>query len=455
MADYKLTYGKVDRDLLKTMEAPGRTWYILLAIAIALVALGGFAFSRQIRYGMGVWGLTHPTMWAIDITNFVFWVGIAHSGTLISAVLFLFRVRWRASIYRAAEAVTVFALMTAALFPIIHLGRPWYVYWLLPYPQVGGLWPNFRSPLIWDVFAVLTYMLVSMVFFFTGLVPDLAVVRDQSRGWRRRLYGFLAQGWQGTDRQWRHYTSAYLFLAALATPLVISVHSVVSWDFAMSMVPGWHSTIFAPYFVAGAIHSGLAMVITLLIPLRRTFRLDTYLTQTHLENLAKLIVLTGLIVGYSYATEYFIAWYSANSFEWETFRYRALGDYAWGFWIMIIFNSLVPLLFFMKRIRTSTPWLLTISLLINVGMWFERFIIIVTSLARDYDPYTWGLYRPTWVDISITAGSFGWFFLWFLLFAKLLPVVSIVEVKEQLPPPMMGDAESGKQKAEGEEEAVR
>jgi molybdopterin-containing oxidoreductase family membrane subunit len=295
-------------------------------------------------------------------------------------------------------------------------------------------------------------MLVSMVFFFTGLVPDLAVVRDQSRGWRRRLYGFLAQGWQGTDRQWRHYTSAYLFLAALATPLVISVHSVVSWDFAMSMVPGWHSTIFAPYFVAGAIHSGLAMVITLLIPLRRVFRLNAYLTQTHLENLAKLIVLTGLIVGYSYATEYFIAWYSANSFEWETFRYRALGDYAWGFWIMIVFNSLVPLLFFVKRIRTSTPWLIVICLLINVGMWFERFIIIVTSLARDYDPYTWGLYKPTWVDLSITAGSFGWFFLWFLLFAKLLPVVSIVEVKEQLPPPKTEEAGTGKQEAGREEE---
>lgn len=435
---YQLSYAQVDRDLLKTMEPAGRLYYGLLLVDLAVLSVGFYAFYTQITTGLGVWGLTHPTMWAIDITNFVFWVGIAHSGTLISAILFLFRVRWRASVYRTAEAVTVFALMTAALFPIVHLGRPWYFYWLLPYKQMGGLYPNFRSPLIWDVFAVLTYMIVSMVFFFTGLVPDLAVARDRAKGWRRLLYGFLAQGWQGTDRQWRHYTSAYLFLAALATPLVISVHSVVSWDFAMSIVPGWHSTIFAPYFVAGAIHSGLAMVITLLIPLRRIFRLDTYITQWHLENLAKLIILTGLIVGYSYATEFFIAWYSDNAFEWESFRYRAVGHYAWAFWIMIIFNSLVPLLFFVKRIRTSTPWLFGISILVNIGMWFERFVIIVTSLAREYDPYSWGLYTPRWVDLSITAGSFAWFFLWFLLFAKFLPVISIVEVKQELPAPLKG-----------------
>lgn len=443
MAGYRLTYANVNRDILRTMEPPGKLWYILLAISIAFVALGGFAFATQVRYGMGVWGLTHPVMWAIDITNFVFWIGIAHSGTLISAILFLFRVRWRAPIYRTAEAVTVFALFTAALFPIIHLGRPWYFYWLLPYQQVGGLWINFRSPLVWDVFAVLTYMMVSIIFFFTGLVPDLAVVRDQAKGWRRRLYAFLAQGWQGTDRQWRHYTAAYLFLAALATPLVVSVHSVVSWDFAVSILPGWHSTIFAPYFVAGAIHSGLAMVIALLIPIRRIFRLDPYVTQTHLENLAKLIILTGLIVGYSYAVEFFIAWYSANTFEQGAFLYRVVGDYAWGSWIMIIFNAVVPLLFFVKKIRTSTPWLLGISLLINVGMWFERFIIIVTSLAHAYDPYTWGLYKPTWVDLSITAGSFAWFGMWFLLFAKFLPIVSIVEVKEQLPPPTKAEMTAG------------
>ena len=430
------TYSQVDQDVLRAMEAPGRRYYIVFFLNLLVLAWAVFAWSRQIQYGMGVWGLTHPVMWAIDITNFVFWVGIAHSGTLISAVLYLFRVRWRASIYRTAEAVTVFALFTAALFPLIHLGRSWFFYWLLPYRQVGGLWINFRSPLIWDVFAVMTYMIISMLFFFTGLVPDVAVVRNRTTGWRHRLYAFLAQGWQGTDRQWRHYKAAYLFLAALATPLVISVHSVVSWDFAQTIVAGWHSTIFAPYFVAGAIHSGLAMVITLLIPLRRIFRLDPYITQTHLENLAKLIILTGLIVGYAYVVEAYIAWYSNNVPEWQRFIYQVTGEYATLFWIMILFNSLVPLLFFVKRIRTSTPWLFGLSILINIGMWCERFVIIVTGLAHEYDPYSWGLYSPTWVDISITIGSFAWFFFWFLLFAKFLPVVSIVEVKEELPPPM-------------------
>jgi molybdopterin-containing oxidoreductase family membrane subunit len=407
------------------------------------LAWGAFAWRYQIVHGMGVSGLNHPVMWAIYITNFVFWVGIAHSGTLISAILYLFRVRWRASVYRTAEAVTVFALFTAGLFPLIHLGRPWFFYWLLPYPQVGGLWPNFRSPLVWDVFAVLTYMIISLLFFFTGLVPDVAVVRNRTVGWRHRFYAFLAQGWQGTDRQWRHYKAAYLFLAALATPLVISVHSVVSWDFAQSIVAGWHSTIFAPYFVAGAIHSGLAMVITLLIPLRRIFRLDAYVTQSHLENLAKLIILTGLIVGYAYVVETYIAWYSNNIPEWQRFTYQVTGEYAIPFWIMILFNSLVPLLFFVKRIRTSTPWLFGIAILINIGMWCERFVIIVTGLAHEYDPYSWGLYLPTWVDISITLGSFAWFFFWFLLFAKFLPVVSIVEVKEELPPPMRAAKEDG------------
>lgn len=439
----QLTYSQVDQDILRAMEAPGRRYYIVFLLNFLVLAWGGFAWWHQIDRGMGVSGLMHPVMWGIYITNFVFWVGIAHSGTLISAILYLFRVRWRASVYRTAEAVTVFALFTAGLFPLIHLGRPWFFYWLLPYRQVGGLWVNFRSPLVWDVFAVMTYMIISMLFFFTGLVPDVAVVRNRTSGWRHRLYAFLAQGWQGTDRQWRHYKAAYLFLAALATPLVISVHSVVSWDFAQSIVPGWHSTIFAPYFVAGAIHSGLAMVLTLLIPLRRIFRLDTYLTQSHLENLAKLIILTGLIVGYAYVVESYIAWYSNNVPEWQRFVYQVTGEYAIPFWIMILFNSLVPLLFFVKRIRTSTPWLFGIAILINIGMWCERFVIIVTGLAHEYDPYSWGLYFPTWVDISITLGSFAWFFFWFLLFAKLLPVISIAEVKEELPPPMKAGTVEG------------
>ena len=435
-----LTYSQVDRDILRAMQAPGRLYYVVFFANLLVLAWGIFAWQYTIYRGLGVWGLTHPVMWAMDITNFVFWVGIAHSGTLISAILYLFRVRWRASVYRTAEAVTVFALLTAGLFPLIHLGRPWFFYWLLPYPQGGGLWVNFRSPLVWDVFAVMTYMIISVLFFFTGLVPDVAVVRNRTTGWRHRFYAFLAQGWQGTDRQWHHYKAAYVFLAALATPLVISVHSVVSWDFAQSIVAGWHSTIFAPYFVAGAIHSGLAMVITLLILLRRTYRLDVYITQEHLENLAKLIILTGLIVGYAYAVETYIAWYSNNVPEWQRFTYQVTGEYAIPFWIMILFNSLVPLLFFVKRIRTSTPWLFIIAILINIGMWMERFVIIVTGLAHEYDPYSWGLFIPTWVDISITLGAFAWFFLWFLLFIKFLPVISIVEVKEELPPPMKSQA---------------
>jgi len=403
-----LTYSQVDRDILRAMQAPGRLYYVVFFANLLVLAWGIFAWQYTIYRGLGVWGLTHPVMWAMDITNFVFWVGIAHSGTLISAILYLFRVRWRASVYRTAEAVTVFALLTAGLFPLIHLGRPWFFYWLLPYPQGGGLWVNFRSPLVWDVFAVMTYMIISVLFFFTGLVPDVAVVRNRTTGWRHRFYAFLAQGWQGTDRQWRHYKAAYLFLAALATPLVVSVHSVVSWDFAQSVVAGWHSTIFAPYFVAGAIHSGLAMVITLLIPLRRIFRLDTYLTQTHLENLAKLIILTGLIVGYAYVVETYIAWYSNNVPEWQRFVYQVTGEYAVPFWIMILFNSLVPLLFFVKRIRTSTPWLFGISILINIGMWCERFVIIVTGLAHEYDPYSWGLFiRPGWISASPWAPLHG------------------------------------------------
>jgi Ni/Fe-hydrogenase subunit HybB-like protein len=425
-----LTYSQINRDLLSTMRPAGRGYYILLVGVLLVLGWGVYAWSYQIRTGLGVAGINHPVGWGIYITNFVFWVGIAHSGTLISAILFLVRCRWRNAVYRSAEAMTVFALLTAGLFPLIHLGRPWLFFWLLPYPQQGDLWINFRSPLIWDVFAVGTYLIVSTLFFATGLLPDLAVARDQTTGWRQKLYGMLAGGWQGTDREWRHYSRGYLFLAALATPLVVSVHSIVSWDFAMSIVPGWHSTIFAPYFVAGAIHSGLAMVLTLLIPLRRLFRLHAYITPTHLENIAKLIILTGLIMAYSYATEFFVVWESDNGFEQGTFLYRMVGDYATLFWIMIVANAMVPFLFLSKKIRTTPACLLVLSIVINIGMWLERLVIIVTSLAHEYVPFAWGLYRPTWVEVSITAGSFAWFLLWFLLFAKLLPVVSLTEVKE-------------------------
>lgn len=434
----ELTYSRVNRDILRTLERPGKGYFALLGLVLLVLVWGAIAWIYQIYTGMGVAGFFHPVLWAVYITNFVFWVGIAHSGTLISAILFLLRARWRTSVFRSAEAMTVFAILTAGLFPLIHLGRVWYFYWLIPYPNQRGLWVNFRSPLLWDVFAVSTYFTVSVIFLYIGMVPDIAVVRDRAKGLRRTLYRALSLGWQGTDQQWRHYRGAYGFFAALATPLVISVHSVVSWDFAMSIVPGWHSTIFAPYFVSGAIHSGLAMVTVLLIPLRRAFGLEEYVTLRHFENLAKLIIVTGLIMGYSYATEFFIAWYSGGLSEKAIFLYRAVGDYALLFWLMILFNSIVPLFLFFKQVRTSLPALFVIALLINLGMWLERFVIITTSLTHEYDPYSWGLgvYHPTWVEYSITAGSFAWFFFWFLLFIKLFPSVSIVEVKEQLGPPL-------------------
>jgi len=436
--DYRLNYADTDLDLMQTMR-PASKWYWVMVMALfALVVMGAAAWWYQIQRGIGVAGKNSPVGWAMYITTFVYWVGIAHSGTLISAILFLVRVRWRAAVYRSAEAVTVFGLMTAGLFPFIHLGRVWVAHWILPVPNFGGLWPNFRSPLAWDVLAITTYLTVSSTFFLVGMLPDLAVVRDKAKGWRKKVYGFIAQGWQGTDNQWRHYTAAYVFLAALATPLVISVHSIVSWDFAMSIIPGWHSTIFAPYFVAGAIHSGLAMVLLLLIPMRKAFNLQKYITHHHLESLAKFIIFTALIVGCAYAIELFIAWYSHQKFEKALFLYRLVGDYAWAFWLIITTNVLAPMLFWIKKIRTSIPWLVAICISVEIGMWLERFVIIVTSLAHDYLPSSWGLYKPTPTDSMIVIGSFAWFFLLFALFVKVLPSVSMWEVKEQLEPPMRG-----------------
>ena len=433
----ELTYSKVNRDLLKTLETPGRTYFVVLFFLLLGVAVGMVAEAYQIEKGMQVSGLNIPVGWAVYITNFVFWVGIGHAGTLISAILFLFRATWRTPIYRSAEMMTVFAVMTAGLFPLIHLGRPWYFYWLMPYPNQRLLWPNFRSPLIWDVFAVGTYLTVSSMFLFLGLIPDLAAIRDRATGWRRRAYSVLSLGWHSSDRQWKHFNNAYLFFAAFATPLVISVHSVVSWDFTMGIVPGWHSTIFAPYFVAGAIHSGLAMVIVLLFPLRRIFRLYDYLKPIHFENMAKLMILTALIIGYANGIEFFVAWYSGVEYEWSAFVNRAFGAHAYMFWGMVLFNCTLPLLFFFRRVRRSMWGLIIICVLVNVGMWLERFVIISVSLMHDYDPSTWvQAYRPTWVEFGITIGSFCWFLSWFFIFAKLVPTVSITEVKEVLPPPV-------------------
>jgi len=428
----ELNAEKINHDIFATLKAPGRAYYLLLGMTFLRVGLGAICWLYQIRTGIGVAGLNNPVGWGVYITNFVFWVGIAHSGTLISAILYLLRARWRTSVFRSAEAMTVIAIMTAGLFPLIHLGKPWFFYWLLPYANQRDLWPNFQSPLVWDVFAVMTYFIVSVMFLFLGLIPDLATLRDHWKGARRRLYSVLSLGWRGSSREWRHYTRAYGFFAALATPLVVSVHSVVSWDFAMSIIPGWHSTIFAPYFVAGAIHSGLAMVITLLIPIRRIFGLYDYLTERHFENLAKLVVLTGLIVGYSYLMEFFIAWYSGNPAEQDVFLFRISGEYSGFFWQMVLFNLVLPLTFLWKRVRTSIPSLLVIGILINVGMWIERFVIIVTSLSHDYLPYAWGSYRPTMIEIGITVGSFSWFFMLFLIFLKVFPSVSITEMKEHV-----------------------
>ncbi len=426
-----MSFAKVNNDILRTLGPAGRIYWAGLILALTVLGFGGYAFYHQVRFGLGVAGYNPPVMWAIYITNFVFWVGIAHSGTLISAVLFLFRARWRTAVARVAEAMTVFAVMTAGLFPIIHLGRPWYFYWLLPYPDQRDLWINFRSPLIWDVFAIGTYLTVSVLFLYLGLIPDIAIARDRVQDYRRKLYSILALGWQGTNQQWRHYNALYGFLAALATPLVISVHSVVSWDFATTILPGWHSTIFAPYFVAGAIFSGLAMVITLLIPLRRFYHLEEYITVRHFENLAKLIIVTSLIVTYAYATEYFIAWYSQNEFERSTFLDRATGQYAPFFWTTVVCNCIVPLALFFKKIRTHLKTLFVISLLINVGMWLERYVIIISSLSHDFNPSVWpAMYQPTWVEVMITAGSMGLFFFLFLIFVKNFPLISMTEIKE-------------------------
>ena len=433
MSSTALGLRKVNDDILGTMGRPGPLYVAGMALVLGCLAWAGYAWLYQLAVGLGVTGYAPPIMWAVYITNFVFWVGIAHSGTLISAFLYLLRARWRTAVSRAAEAMTVFAVMTAGLFPIIHLGRPWLFFWLMPYPNQRGLWINFRSPLVWDVFAVTTYFTVSALFLFLGLVPDLAIVRDRATGLRRRLYGLAALGWQSTGEHWRHYTALYGFFAALATPLVVSVHSVVSWDFAMAIAPGWHSTIFAPYFVAGAIFSGLAMVLTLLIPMRRLYRLEEYVTVDHFESVAKLIIATSLIVSYSYASESFLAWYRGSQFEQGTWLDRARGAYAPLFWTMLVCNSVVPLLLFARRIRRSVKALFAISLLINVGMWLERFVIIVSSLAHGVAPATWrGLYRPTWVELAITVGSFAWFSLWFLLFVKLCPVLPVSELKESL-----------------------
>ena len=427
---------------------PPRLWYILFGVSGALTALLFAMVGYLVVKGIGVWGLNNPVGWAFDITNFVFWVGIGHAGTLISAILFLFRQKWRTAINRFAEAMTIFAVICAGLFPAIHIGRPWLAYWLFPYPNQMAMWPQFRSPLLWDVFAVSSYFAVSIMFWYVGMVPDLATLRDRATTrLRHAVYGVLSLGWRGSARHWHRYERAYLMLAALATPLVLSVHSVVSFDFAVSQLPGWHTTIFPPYFVAGAIFGGFAMVLTLLIPVRAIFGLHELITTRHLENMAKVILATGLIVGYAYGMEFFTAWYSGNPFEQFAFTNRALGPYSWAYWTMVTCNVLVPQLFWFKRARTS-PWLImVVAMAVNVGMWFERFVIIVTSLSRDFLPSSWGSFTPSWVDLLTLLGSFGLFLTLFLLFIRFLPMLAMAEVKSVMP---AGGLEVGKHHGHGQ-----
>ena len=425
-----MTYSQIDQTVLDTLRPASLRYWAVIVLMFFGMLLGAACWAYQIGVGIGVGGQNIPVVWGTYLINFVFWVGIAHSGTLISAILHLFRAGWRNPIARAAETMTVFAVCVAGLFPFIHLGRIWMVYYILPYPNERTLWPNFQSPLVFDVIAISTYLMVSSLFWYTGMLPDLAIVRDRATGLRKKIFRIVSLGWTGRFEEWRHYTRAYLFFAALATPLVISVHSVVSWDFALGIVPGWHSTIFAPYFVAGAIHSGLAMVLTLMIPMRKIFRYEAFITKDILDNIAKTIVLTGLIVGYAYAIEYFLAWYSHNIVEQESFRWRAFGHYSLQFWIMVICNSVVPLFFFIRDVRRSIPLLFIISILINIGMWYERFVIIIGGVAHDFMPNAWGTYSPTIIEYGILVGSFSMFFFFFLLFVKHLPSVSMTEMKE-------------------------
>ena len=416
------------------IEKPTPRWWLpALSVSAFVMSILVTMIVYLISTGVGVWGVNQPVSWGFAIVNFVFWIGIGHAGTLISAILFIFRQKWRTSINRAAEAMTLFAVICAGIFPGVHVGRFWAVWFMAPLPNANAIWPNFRSALLWDVFAVSTYFTVSVIFWYVGLIPDLATMRDRSTGWARKLYGFFALGWRGSGKLWKNYEAAYVLLACLSTPLVLSVHTVVSFDFATSVIPGWHTTIFPPYFVAGAIFGGFAMVCTLLVPTRSLFpELKDLITVNHLENMAKIMLATGMMVGYAYAMEAFIAWYGANSYERYTFYNRSFGPYWWAYWIMWACNVISPQFFWFKRFRRN-PWFIWwITIFINIGMWFERFVIVLT-LHRDFLPSSWGEYWPTWVDGLSLFGSFGLFFFLYLLFIKYVPVIAIAEVKSIMP----------------------
>ncbi len=432
LVEGKKTLAQVTDDVCAPIErrATG-LWWTAFALSSSMLLLGFVAVTYQIATGIGTWGLNRTVGWAFDITNFVFWIGIGHAGTLISAILFLFRQKWRTAVNRSAEAMTLFAVICAGLFPLIHMGRPWLAYWMAPYPNTrGSLWINFRSPLVWDFFAISTYFLISLVFWYVGLLPDLATCRDRAKtGWRKRILGFFSLGWNGSYRTWHRYEMVYLLLAGLATPLVVSVHSIVSTDFATAVLPGWHTTIFPPYFVAGAIFSGMAMVLTLMLIARKVMHLEDYITVRHVDAMTKIVLATSCMVGLAYAIEFFSALYSGNPYEHFAFLNRALGPLAWGYWIMVGCNVLLPQLLWFKKVRTTVLVVFVLSLFVNVGMWFERFIIIVTSLQRDFLPSSWADYAPTLVEIATLIGSFGLFFTCFLVFCRFLPMIAMAEIK--------------------------
>ncbi|MEZ4909918.1 MAG: NrfD/PsrC family molybdoenzyme membrane anchor subunit [Saprospiraceae bacterium] len=428
------TYHQITEDLISpTEKTPTKEWVIGFVLSVAVLTFGIFSIIWTIWVGIGSWNLNRTINWSWDITNFVWWIGIGHAGTLISAILLLFRQKWRTGVNRAAEAMTIFAVMCAGLFPLIHMGRIWLAPFILPYPNTRGpLWPNFNSPLLWDVFAISTYLTVSLLFWYTGLVPDFATVRDRAKGFRKKIYNTLSFGWTGSAKHWQRWESLSLVLAGLSTPLVLSVHTIVSFDFATSVIPGWHTTIFPPYFVAGAIFSGFAMVLTLMIITRKLLHLEDYITIEHIESMNKVILLTGTIVGVAYLTELFISWYSGYVYEQFAFFNRALGPYWWSYFGMMFCNVVAPQFFWKKSWRRNVTLTFFLSIVVNIGMWFERFVIIATTLARDYLPSSWSLYSPTWVEIGIYVGTFGLFFTCYLIFVRVAPVVAVAEIKHIL-----------------------
>lgn len=429
-------YHQVTEDIIRPIEAkPGKLWYVGFFISLTLLGFGAFSVFWQIYFGVGVWNLNKTIGWGWDITNFVWWVGIGHAGTLISAILLLFRQGWRTGVNRAAEAMTIFAVMCAGQFPIIHMGRVWMAFFILPYPNTRGpVWVNFNSPLLWDVFAISTYFTVSLLFWYSGLLPDFATIRDRAKTkLRKLLYGIASFGWTGSTKHWQRHEALSLVLAGLSTPLVLSVHTIVSFDFATSVIPGWHTTIFPPYFVAGAIFSGFAMVQTLLIITRKILNLEDYITTGHMEAMNKVIVLTGSIVGCAYLTELFMAWYSAVPYEFDTFyKFRAAGPLGWSYWIMMTCNVITPQVFWFSKMRRNVMVTFIMSIIVNIGMWFERFVIICTSLYRDYIPSSWSYYTPSWPEVGFYLGTFGLFFTCYFLFAKYFPVIAVAEIKHVL-----------------------